>query len=256
MSDLDGKLNRPMVDRSVPHTARGGDTLVPDSQAPLRSISAESIPFRPFSQFAPVAVHEGNLPHWQQPGGCYFVTFRLADSLPAGVLGQWREERTIWHRLNPPPWTARQHAEYEKRFIERESEWLDAGHGSCHLRDARLRALVQRSVLKFDGTRYHVDAFVIMPNHVHLLWQLAEECELPKELKGLKGATARACNVELGCAGAFWMEESYDRIVRNTAELASFRNYIAENPAKAKLRDGEFHLEVRNKLYVREREEQ
>lgn len=104
--------------------------------------------------------------------------------------------------------------------------------------------------------RYHVDAFVIMPNHVHLQWQLAEECELPKELKGLKGATARACNVELGCAGAFWMEESYDRIVRNTAELASFRNYIAENPAKAKLRDGEFHLEVRNKLYVREREEQ
>jgi len=256
MSDLEDNVKRTMGDRSVPPTTRGGDTLVPVSQAPLHSIPIGSVPFHPFDQFAPVAVHEGNLPHWQQSGACYFVTFRLADSLPAGVLSQWREERTIWHRLNPPPWNSRQHAEYEQRFIERENEWLDAGHGSCHLREPRLRALVQHSVLKFDGTRYHVDAFVIMPNHVHLLWQLAEDGELPKELKGLKGATARACNVELGCSGAFWMEESYDRIVRNAAELASFRTYIAENPAKAKLRDGEFHVELRNKLYVREHEEQ
>lgn len=252
MSDLEDKVKRTMGDRSVPPTARGGDTLVPFAEPSPHSIPAGAIAFRPFNQFAPVAVHEGNLPHWQQPGACYFVTFRLADSLPASVLGQWREERTIWHRLNPPPWNSRQRAEYEKRFIERENEWLDAGHGSCHLRDTRLRTLLQHSVLKFDGRRYHVDAFVIMPNHVHLLWQLAEDSELSKELKDLKGATARACNVELGQSGTFWMEESYDRIVRDADELASFRNYIAENPAKAKLRDGEFHLEVRNKLYVRE----
>ncbi len=250
-----GQMEMLTGDRSVPPTARKGDTLVPFAEPPPHSIPADSVPFRPFNQFAPVEVHEGNLPHWQQPGACYFITFRLADSLPASLLGQWREERAIWLRLNPVPWSAHQHADYEKRFLQREDDWLDAGHGSCHLRDPDVRTLVRQSVLKFDGIRYDLDAFIIMPNHVHLLWQLREEVELPKELKGLKGATARRCNLALGLSGSFWMEESYDRIVRNAEELAAFRKYINENPAHAKLRVGEYTPEARNKLYVREHEE-
>lgn len=249
-------LTTDMGDRSVPPTAREGDTLVPFTRAPARSIPPGSVPFRPFDPFAPVDIHAGNLPHWQQPGACYFITFRLSDSLPASLLGQWREERAIWLRLNPVPWTAKQHAEYEKRFTQQQEDWLDAGHGACHLRRSDLRALIRTSIGKSDGIRYDVDALVIMPNHVHLLWQLRNEARLPKELKGLKGATARACNLDLGQAGPFWMDESYDRIVRNAEELAAFRKYIKENPAKAKLNEGEFTLETRSKLYVREYEEQ
>ncbi len=244
--------------KSVPLTTRDGDTLVPveQSPAPPHFIPPGSMPFRPFDPFAPVQFHKGNLPHWQQPGACYFVTFRLADSLPASLLGQWREEREIWLRLNPPPWSAKQQGDYEKRFIEREEDWLDAGHGACHLRDVRLQRLVSQSLVKFDGVRYDLDAYVIMPNHVHLIWQLHAETTLPKELKGLKGATARACNSELGLAGYFWMDESYDRIVRNAEELAAFRRYVGDNPVKARLREGGFQMELRNKLYVRDCEEQ
>lgn len=241
MSEAGPKLHRGLGNRPVP--------FVDPPTAP-RSLPGNSVPFRPFNSFGPVEIHERNLPHWEQPGACYFITFRLADSLPATLLGQWREERKIWLRLNPPPWTARQEAEYERRFTQRQEDWLDAGHGQCHLRNPDLRALLLQSILKFDGTRYDVDAFVIMPNHVHLLWQLRENVKLPAEMKGLKGASARACNLAVSRAGEFWMEESYDRIVRNAEELGAFRKYISENPAKAGLREGEFSFELRNRLYV------
>jgi REP element-mobilizing transposase RayT len=194
--------------------------------------------------------HRRNLPHWQQPGACYFVTFRLGDALPQHLLDQWREERKVWLRWNPEPWSDQQRNDYHERFTEQQQEWLDAGSGACHLRRPEVRQWVRSSVMKFDAIRYDVDAFVLMPNHVHLLWQMRVNFDLTKELKALKGASARACNVLLGLEGTFWMEESYDRIVRDRDELAAFRRYIADNPTKARLNANEFTLEIYDRLEV------
>ena len=76
-------------------------------------------------------------------------------------------------------------------------------------------------------------AFVVMPNHVHLL--LTPQVEVPKLLRSLKGITAKRANQALGLTGAFWQEESYDHVVRNGKEFDSIRGYIEENPVRAGL---------------------
>ncbi len=199
--------------------------------------------FQPFKPFQEIDRSRRNLPHWQQEGACYFITFRLGDSLPQALLDQWKRELDTWISLHPKPWTVEIEAEHNERFTERREQWLDAGYGSCHLRSPELRKLVRMSLMKFDQVRYDMDAFVIMPNHVHLLWQLRSGTDLSKELKGLKGATARACNLALGLGGTFWMDESYDRVVRDWEELSAFRRYIINNPVKAGLQPHEYTLE-------------
>lgn len=198
--------------------------------------------FLPFNPYQDIDRSRRNLPHWQQEGACYFITFRLGDALPQTLLDQWRRELDAWMLYHPKPWSAETEAEFHERFIERREQWLDAGHGECVLRLPEVRGLVQASVLKFDGVRYDLDAFVIMPNHVHLIWQLRPGFDLSKELKGLKGGSARACNLALRREGTFWMDESYDRLVRDWDELAAIRCYIINNPVKAGLQSHEYSL--------------
>ena len=198
--------------------------------------------FRPFNPLQEIDRSKRNLPHWQQEGACYFITFRLGDSLPQTLLDQWKQELDIWMSVHPKPWSVEIEAEYNERFPERREQWLDAGHGACYLRSSEMRDLVRTSLMKFDQARYDMDAFIMMPNHVHLLWQLRPGFDLSIELKGLKGASARACNVALNQGGTFWMDESYDRVVRDWEELSAFRHYIAENAAKAHLNHNEYTL--------------
>ena len=99
----------------------------------------------------------------------YYVTFRLADSLPQTLLKQWQAERALWLKLNPRPWSEAVMREYSRRFQGPVEKWLDAGHGSCALRDPAKREVVSSALRFFDGERYALDAFVVMPNHVHAL---------------------------------------------------------------------------------------
>jgi len=100
----------------------------------------------------------------------------------------------------------------------------------------------------FDGTRYDVDALVLMPNHVHAIIVPRDDYNLSTLLKGIKGVSANRCNNLLRSKASFWMDESYDHIVRDAKELAAFRDYMAENPSKAGLKSHEYSLELRNVL--------
>ena len=120
--------------------------------------------------------------------------------------------------------------------------------GACHLRRPNVRAEVELCLLHFDGKRYDVDAFVLMPNHVHAMIAPGEGHDLSNILQGIKGISANACNKLLGRKSAFWMDESYDHIIRDAEELAAFRNYIAGNPAKAGLKPDQYSLQIRNVL--------
>jgi REP element-mobilizing transposase RayT len=202
------------------------------------------VPFHGFDPHEEVEIARRRLPHWRQSGATYFITFRLADSLPQSLLHQWRNERAIWLRWHPPPWSADAQLEYEERFIDRLQQWLDAGMGACHLRRSDVRTKVERSLLNFDGERYHIDAFVLMPNHVHAVIVPTRGYALSTILKGIKGVSANECNKLLGGKSRFWMDKSYDHIVRDANE------YVSANPKKARLKPDEYSLQIRNALAI------
>ncbi len=98
--------------------------------------------------------------------------------------------------------------------------------------------MVADSLRCFDGDRYDLGDFVIMPNHVHLLVQFVGEGRLKKQCQSWKHFTAREINRSLGKAGHFWQGETYDHIVRSEFDFDRYRKYIAENPVKAGLKEG------------------
>ena len=193
-----------------------------------------------FDPSANIARHANRLPHWQQEDSTYFVTFRLADSLPAGLIRQWSNERDAWLRWNPEPWSPKQEREYRERFTGAIERWLDDGHGECLLRQPAMARVVGDALEHFDGIRYHQHAWVVMPNHVHLLFSLLEGTPLDRQLQSWKGYTSRAMNAHTGRAGSVWQKDYHDRIVRNLEHFANCARYIRRNPAEARLLRGEY----------------
>ncbi len=156
------------------------------------------------------------------------------------MLRQWAEERRLWLGKHPKPWDARTEAIYRREFPQRMEEWLDRGYGSCVLRNPACAAIVSRVMRKFDGERYDIASFVAMPNHVHALFQLRDKTKVKPLLQAWKGTSAREINEQLGQRGTLWMEESRDTSIRCFEHLVKCFNYIAENPEKAGLREGEY----------------
>jgi valyl-tRNA synthetase len=189
--------------------------------------------FLSFDEYAEVDVSRRNLPHWQQSGKTYFVTFRLADSLPAAKLAQLEEERTLWLAHHPLPWSDADKRDYYERFSAKIDEWLDAGSGSCVLKDGRAAKIVAEGLTHFDSQRYTLGAWVVMPNHVHALVTPREGHDLSKILHSWKSFTANRINEELNRTGPLWQHESFDHIVRNEASLYRISEYIERNPERA-----------------------
>jgi carbamoylphosphate synthase large subunit/REP element-mobilizing transposase RayT len=204
--------------------------------------------FRSFDEQADIHQTRRNLPHWEQEGATYFVTFRLADAVPVELCAQWREELQTWRQFHPEPWDSKITHEYRKRFLQPREDWLDQGHGSCVLQKTDASEIVANALRHFDGERYHLDSFVVMPNHVHALVQPLPGYALKDVVRSWKSYTARQINKTLGRSGTVWMQESFDRIVRDWNSLVRCRDYIGRNPEKAKLREGEFVLSTREKL--------
>lgn len=148
------------------------DALNPDRIVEAASRRLETVaeaPSRFLNPYAPIDIHRANLPHWRQDDVTYFVTFRLADSLPAEKLCQWRGDRDRWLHDNPKPWTPEQDREYFERFSRNIEYWLDQGAGSCLLSISEVSELMEQALRYFDGERYRLGEFVIAANHVHMV---------------------------------------------------------------------------------------
>lgn len=198
------------------------------------------MPFVPFDREAEVARKRRKLPHWEQRGCTYFVTFRLADSIPKTKIDLWKAERDSWRSERPEPWTAKDWQEYHERFTARIERWSDRGWGACWLDDPRVRQIVAEAFIFFHGERYDLEQFVIMANHVHLLVRLKENWSLQKVMHSWKSFTAHKVNELQNRSGTLWMDESFDHIVRSSKQLKRFCRYIEENPAKARLRESQY----------------
>jgi leucyl-tRNA synthetase len=176
-----------------------------------------------------------------------FATWRLADSLPVEKLESWKSERKIWLQSHPEPWDEKTEDEYHERFSSKIEKWLDAGHGECLLAKPEVRRIVSDTLLHFDGDRYLIDSLVIMPNHVHVLFQLSPDHELEEVIHSWKSYSAKKVNQFLNREGCFWQSDYWDRIVRSSEHLKRVRDYIARNPEKARLgKDITFHYSIKN----------
>ena len=168
----------------------------------------------------------GYLPHFDCPNTVQHVTFRLADSLPAAALTRMEGELFLLPEEQRDP--------ERRKSLE---ELADAGHGSCILRRPDAALLVQSALLMFDGDRYRMLAWVVMPNHVHALMEPLNGWTLGKIVWSWKSFTGRRLAPLLGnvSAGRVWHREYWDRFVRNADHFRNVVEYIHWNPVKAGL---------------------
>lgn len=191
----------------------------------------------------PIDKHTGgNLPHWHQDGKIQFVTFRLADSLPTAVIEELKYRKETFLRNHPRPWNMTVQKEYWNQIGPMAEQLLDNGHGSCLLRHPAVRSIVASALHHNDGVHYNLIAYVVMPNHVHLLLHLPVNSELPRILQSIKGYTAAQINRLMNRKGKLWMRESFDRIVRSYSHLTQCLNYIKHNPSTLPASDYTLYL--------------
>ena len=208
-----------------------------------------------FNYFDPkeeYAVSFGELPHWEQPGATYFVTFRTADSMPQSVLDSWRRERDDWlsHQTKnfaAINWCKKRELlpdglkeQFDRIFCHKYELKLDRGLGACPFNDPQLAKIVADSLLHFDGLRYHLGDFIVMPNHVHLLVCFINDVRLRQQCYSWKHFTAGSISKVTGQQGKFWQAESFDHLVRDLEHFRKFQRYIKQNPIKAGLQEQQF----------------
>jgi REP element-mobilizing transposase RayT len=183
----------------------------------------------------------GRLPHWEADQAIYFVTFRLADSLPRSVLQEFVAERqnilTAAKRAGQAALSPSDERRLEELLSERIQAKLDTGSGKCFLRDPEIAGVVSEALRHFNLSKYRMYAWCVMPNHVHALFRILESHELAEILHVWKSFSATRANRLLGRSGGFWQREYYDHLVRGEDEFYRIVNYIAENPNRAGLRN-------------------
>ncbi len=157
------------------------------------------------------------------------ITFRLYDSLPKEVIQEIKQKLDINEDDD-----SCDSIQYQ-RLRQKIAEYEDAGYGQCFLRDERIAAIMQDTLKHFDGERYQLICWCIMPNHVHVLIEVNEGWSLSRIMHGWRSYTAKEANRILGRTGKFWMEEYYDRYIRDDNHLQKTINYILNNPANAGL---------------------
>ncbi len=144
------------------------------------------------------------------------------------IAGNWKMHKTIVEAIELVLGLKR---EFYERFPARLQHWLDQGYGECVLEEQDCKKIVEGALRHFDGQRYDLDEFVIMPNHVHVLVTPKAGHELSKILHSWKSFTATEINKRIGKSGAFWQKESFDHIVRSPAQVERIRQYIKEHSA-------------------------
>ncbi len=200
--------------------------------------------------------YKRQLPHVQPIGAAFFVTFRLAGSIPKMVLEHLKIEYRIKiekcklikleHEKNLQIFNLR------KKYIRDLDDLLhEIEAGPHYLKHHEIMKIVEDVLKRFDGEFYDLICYCIMSNHVHVLidtqLQLNTEYNdeqldlnyIPLEtiMKRIKGATAVYSNRELDRSGQFWERESYDIYIRNEKMMDNVIGYILDNPVKAGIVD-------------------
>jgi putative DNA methylase len=166
----------------------------------------------------------GYLPHFDGRAIPQFITLGLFGSVPDAVFQRWVRELD---RVN----SKRDQINLQTR-IER---YLDQGYGEAFMKIPRVAEMVQNELLHYDGQRYRLSSWVVMPNHIHFLMIRVEAVELADIMQSFKSLTAHKAHKILRRKGHFWMQDYFDRYIRNAEHFAKTVRYIENNPVKARL---------------------
>ncbi|MGD0220848.1 MAG: transposase [Terriglobia bacterium] len=184
--------------------------------------------------------HGAYLPHWTRDGAIYALTFRLGDSMPKSVVNSWDFERLdivkTAQQMNRPL-TLAEEMRLDKLFSEKVETYLDRGTGECWMRRDDVAALVANALQHFEGTRYRLAAWCVMPNHVHTVVEPLPGYELPRIVHSWKSFTANRANLLIGRTGQFWQPEPYDHLIRDEEDFGRQVEYVLSNPVRAGLRN-------------------
>jgi carbamoyl-phosphate synthase large subunit len=173
------------------------------------------------------------LPHWTKEGGIYSITYRLADSVPQEVVEEWKTEKErIEARAARQQISLREHAELKRLLSDRVAALLDSGKGSCILKEPDVASIVVENLLHFDGDRYRLHAWCVMPNHVHVVVEPLGRHQLGELLHSWKSFTAH----KIG-RGQIWQSEYYDHLIRDESDYRRCIEYVEQNPQHAGLTD-------------------
>jgi REP-associated tyrosine transposase len=204
-----------------------------------------------FDPKAELLIGEHCRPHWSQTGAMVFITFRTHDSIPREVIERWDRQKQEWLQLHGknsaghwsaviPTLSEKDRMDFQRTFHRCREEFLDSCHGRCWLKRPELAKIIADSLLHFDGKRYRISDFVVMPNHVHLpaVFRTAEA--MKEQCDSWLHYTAFRINQTINTKGKFWQQEAFDHLVRSPEQYESLRQYIADNPRKAGLPAGEY----------------
>lgn len=161
------------------------------------------------------------MPHYDD-GGAQFLTWRLDDSIPAEVYLEWKKELS---RGGPAE---------KKELYRRVEKFLDGCHGSCILREPTRANIVANALRFYDGKKYDLHAYVVMPNHVHVLLAPLKDFPVSAIVQSLKGFTGKEIQRLFG-SGRIWQPDYFDRAIRSAEHFERVVKYIEWNPVKAKL---------------------
>lgn len=205
--------------------------------------------FRGFDPDSPLTqdwdTYQRHLPHWRVTGGCYFITFRLRDSVPAEVWQEMKAAAQAWQqrlalatqqhggKLPPAEWAAWQ--DFQQVQMRKLDLVLDEGRGECLLRQPEHQQPLIEALHHFEGTRCEMHAYALMPNHAHVLCRPLGEHALESLTRSWKRHSGDRIHRRLGRTGSLWQEESFDRLIRDAAHYRQAVRYIAKNPPKAGL---------------------
>jgi len=183
----------------------------------------------------------GYLPHVKREGAEYFVTFRLVDSLPKEALLRYESERgerlrALCDARRLGRVTCDNEETIQRDFLRKVERYLDTGAGACHLRRPEIGGLVVSTLKFFNEQRYVLREWVVMPNHVHVLFWPRPNYVVGELVKSWKQFTSLRAKRILGLPeGWFWQPEAFDHWVRDDDERAKIARYIRNNPVTARL---------------------
>ncbi|MFB3921582.1 MAG: type ISP restriction/modification enzyme [Terriglobia bacterium] len=187
--------------------------------------------------------HGAYLPHWTREGGTYAVCFRLNDSLPGHVIEAWEFERKDIVKTAQQmsrPLSNQEQERLDQLFSEKVEKYLDEGSGACWLRRHEVAEAVATALKHFDGERYRLIAWCVMPNHVHCVVQPLAAFQLSGILHSWKSFSSKEANRLLGRSGQFWQAEYYDHLIRDEQDFLRQIEYVLTNPSRAGLKEWEW----------------
>ena len=187
-----------------------------------------------------IAVRSRSLPHWEQEGGVYFVTFRTDDSVPVELLRAYEDEKRRLERFMSD--AARdqlkeKHREKVRLYCRVIDRTLDTGLGACPVKGPAHASFMASVVAHFDRERYDLFAYAVMPNHVHAVLRCLGDHHLDDIMHSWKSFSATKLNRMLARRGTFWQREYFDHLIRDQDDLLRFCRYVRDNPRKAGLKD-------------------